>query len=381
MLCLFLSVALYALPVAAAEKQHVPLIATHGELPHAWYSEQAQLWQQETIRTPTDAEAWRNYYMASEYSQRHTGTDERVLETILHAMQRHVPKSYELAWLYARRTPWSDIDAKIERTENAYQRCQTCGESVQDLAFIYEITGQSERAQPLWATLYQNQYLAPGLLDYNYNMLMSTAPAAILLTNGDNDTYPALLLQSLHSVRSDVLVLNLYLVEHQRPQLQSLLKKQGIEVDLNVLPRDNSAAFAAALARSLTVAAPQRPLYFALSTAASYKEQLNEYLYIEGLAARYSTKGVDHLGYLSAHIEKEFRLDSLTQNWYAESHPSTNSVVKRLNSNYAFPFILLAEHYETRGEQSRAERWKERALNAARADTYLLEKMQQRTEN
>lgn len=34
-------------------------------------------------------------------------------------------------------------------------------------------------------------------MDYNYSMLMSTAPDAPLLTDGDNDTYPALLLQSL----------------------------------------------------------------------------------------------------------------------------------------------------------------------------------------
>jgi len=61
-----------------------------------------------------------------------------------------------------------------------------------------------ERARSLWATLDQSRHLAPGLLDYNFNMLMSIAPDAILLTNGDNDTYPALLLQrtrALHIVQ------------------------------------------------------------------------------------------------------------------------------------------------------------------------------------
>ena len=381
MIYIFLSLVLCAQPLTAAEKQQVPLIATHGELPHAWYSEQKQLWQQETERAPTSAEAWRNYYMASEYSQRRASKDEDALDAILAAMQHRVADSYEYAQLRFRNTSWSDIDEKTARAELAYQRCQTCGEIVQDLAFLYEITGQAERAQPLWTTLYQTQYLASGLLDYNYNMLMSTAPAALLLTNGDNDTYPALLLQSLHAVRTDVLVLNLYLVEHQRAQQQSLLKNEEIEVDLSALPRGDSAAFAAALVGALATKAPQRPVYFALSTSAAYKEQLNEYLYIEGLAARYSTKGVDHLAYLSDHIENQFRLDSLTQNWYAESHPSTHSVVERLNSNYAFPFILLAEHYDARGEKTRAERWRERAFDVARIDPYLLEKLQQRTEN
>ena len=57
--------------------------------------------------------------------------------------------------------------------------------------------------------LYESQDIAPGLVNYNYNVLMSTEQNAILFTNGDNDTYPPWMLQKAVGVREDVLILNM----------------------------------------------------------------------------------------------------------------------------------------------------------------------------
>ena len=61
------------------------------------------------------------------------------------------------------------------------------------------------------------QWLQPndipeGILSYNYNVLMTLTNDAIVITGGDNDTFPLWVLQDAMHIKSGVKVLNISLI-------------------------------------------------------------------------------------------------------------------------------------------------------------------------
>ena len=84
-------------------------------------------------------------------------------------------------------------------------------------------------AVPLWMTIENyddhdrsGRYIAP---EYAHNMLMSVDDDAILITNGDNDTFPLWYLQEVEGVRQDVRVVNVSLLN--TPWYINQLKNQA----------------------------------------------------------------------------------------------------------------------------------------------------------
>jgi hypothetical protein len=70
---------------------------------------------------------------------------------------------------------------------------------------------------------------SPAMLSWAKNILGSCAKNAILFTNGDNDTYPLLYLQAKQNYRTDVLIVNLSLL-NTLPYISSLTRQiQGFE--------------------------------------------------------------------------------------------------------------------------------------------------------
>ncbi|UCC10946.1 MAG: hypothetical protein JSW02_06140, partial [candidate division WOR-3 bacterium] len=68
------------------------------------------------------------------------------------------------------------------------------------------------------------------LLEYNENMLKSAPQSALLVTNGDNDTYPAWFLQQ-QGVRNDVLIVNRSLLNVT--EYVQFLMDQGLPLDIS----------------------------------------------------------------------------------------------------------------------------------------------------
>lgn len=327
-----------------------------------WYVQQAALWKKELAKNAKNPEGWYNYYIATEYSNfGHTKTfSEKELQTelkqILSDMQKHIPDTYEYYYLAHR----NDYSQDISLLEKAIELRPDGADALYDLILKYEVQGAESKAQKMHERLYATGDIAAGLLDYNYNVLMSTEKNAILFTNGDNDTYPLWILQKVHGIRVDVTVLNVNLIYGYKDYLKKLLTEKNLKIDLPI--EDNRKKFAVKLGQKLHEKYPKTPIYFALTVSRPYIEPLEDHLYVVGLAQRFTTGKLDNLALLKKNFETKFRLDNLNYDWYSESHIMTSWITRQLNNNYVTPFIMLAEHYHTSQEHQKRDLWKNFAV-------------------
>lgn len=92
----------------------------------------------------------------------------------------------------------------------------------------YMDSGDEELLDLALRRLLESGIIADEVMDYNYNMLIGLDDNAILITNGDNDTYPGWILSRILDVRPDVAIVNrsllntdwypLYVVESGLPR-------------------------------------------------------------------------------------------------------------------------------------------------------------------
>jgi hypothetical protein len=335
----------------------------YEQKPNEWYIEQAKLWEKEIEKNPQNPEAWYNYYNANRYA-RYTETidteDKQArLKEIIEDMGKAIPGTYEYFLLKF----WNSYSLKdISLVEKAYQLQPERVDTYYPFISHYEFTGQEKKMKEFCAKLYKSKDIAPGLINYNYNVLMSTEKNAILFTNGDNDTYPPWMLQQALGIREDVTVLNISITTRTKPSyLEMKLKEKDVTIDFDNLPDLMDTTFLPKLCQILTTEYPDIPIYFALTVYENYTKSLTDDLYIVGLAYQYSPKRIDNLALLKKNLENNLRLDYLKYDWYDDSYLAKD-IIAHMNLNYIAPMIMLAEHYSTSGEDKKAQDWKDFAL-------------------
>jgi hypothetical protein len=195
------------------------------------------------------------------------------------------------------------------------------------------------------------------LLTTAYNMLVSLDSNAILLTNGDNDSYPCWVLQQARQIRPDVLVINLPLSSFYPSYRAAALAKAGIRGttdSLRTVPE---------IFRKLIHESNGRPVYLSAFSSESIYQGYEKSMFMVGLALRYSPKPFDNLAVLRNNIENKYLLDFLRQTFTVS--PS-ESVIKMFRSSYLSMFNLLYEDYRKKGETTKAKRLKDLALKVAK---------------
>jgi hypothetical protein len=209
---------------------------------------------------------------------------------------------------------------------------------------------------------YESSIASPGLLYYNYNVINGLKPNAIILTTGDNDTYPIWLLQS-QGIRTDVTVLNtslLWMDEYR----DRIFKELGIaKWEMEPASKKDSAkpvAYGAVskedkmknrfhneIVKHIAQNTKKYPVYLALTVGTHLTAPIEENLYLTGLAYEYSTNTLDNIALLKRNFEQNYALDYIDKPFY---HDISAYWAKQCNGNYVVPMLKLYDHYKESGD-------------------------------
>lgn len=224
-----------------------------------------------------------------------------------------------------------------------------------------ELSGDRTLVESICKEWYASGKFSSGMLNWNYNALMSVEQNAILFTQQESDTYPALMLQSALLVRPDVSVLSIQLLEDQKYR-ELIIGREG----LFWIPKDCTLSDFIKLLLKPTggKTVPPKPVYFGSMTNKNLLQYDKEKLYLTGLALKFSTIAFDNVATLRYNYENRFHTDYLDLSFEPETDPTA---VSRVNLNYIPAFLLLHRHYTATGESDKASRLQNLALRIARA--------------
>jgi Sulfatase-modifying factor enzyme 1 len=316
--------------------------------PQEYYAEQAKLWQLETTKNAANPDAWLNYFRAARYTNMLDRNEQPSfdLAAIVSQIPTTLTNTFEYQFIRFMAADWDE--SRFQFLLKAHELAPQRTEAYHDLVTYHTIKGEQSVALQYLNKLFEAGEFPAELLAWNYNLLASVEQDAILLTYGDNDTYPLWVLQSVRGIRKDVKVLNVNLLlmdEYRTKEFKSL----GLsEIDLNGCK--SSTEMYAKIMRQI-VGTTGQLVYVANTMPEEVRLAFGDSLYLTGLALRYTPISFDNLALLKNNYENRFLLDYLRVDF---SPDSITSVMAVMNLQYLPGLVLLHQHYMTSGEAYKA---------------------------
>lgn len=251
-------------------------------------------------------------------------------------------------------------------------------------ALVFDDT--TEAAKQLQAVVRKGGFPSP-LLDYGYNILVSAERNAIVFTNGDNDTFPALAVQFVYGVRPDVRIVNLSLLANGSYAKARLTASKGrpgpfTESELDALERSGPSwkVIPTALVAKVASGTWTQPVYIA-TTVPVQEETYRQRLEMQGLVyrvmpgARPAAAGDFPIDApkLDSLISQVFRMQTTTDFGYAWG---TESPASAAMMNYVGIWYRVAEKYAADGNLEGVRRMLRDATHLLRFHPELRQKQQ-----
>ena len=322
-----------------------------------YYIRQAALWETVLKEDKTNANAWLNYFMASRYA-RSIGRQEGIdLNQIAEDAWAAVPNTFEGHYLMYARDSWNEENRKY--LEKAYEIAPDRSRSYHSFCVHYEMERNTKKVKEFIDKLYEARRYSNGLLAWNYNVLQSVGEDGILISWGDNDTYPIWMLQYGKNIRTDVSLLNINLLS-MKDYADRILPELGIPKFTNWTGNEENIQ---ALLTKHVIENSKRPVYINVTTHHTIKDPFKDDLYLTGLTYLYSTHHFDNIATLKKNIENKFAMDYVNVNLGYEKE---QEIVNQINMSYLPSLMLLYKHYVESEDKAKAEKLKSLMLKIAK---------------
>ena len=156
------------------------------------------------------------------------------------------------------------------------------------------------------------------------------------------------------------------------------LDDRGIEIDLNILNKEDITISLKQLISSIKKKYPEIPIHIAPTVYEEYIKEIKNKLFITGLDYMYSDEPIDNVALIKKNLEQNLRLDYLENDWYNEDHIS-QTLIDRYNLNYIPAFMELAKFYHLNDEIDSAKYWQDKAMLLAKRtdDKDLIRKIEE----
>lgn len=337
--------------------------------PHSFFVTQAKLWWEVTQKDKKNENAWYNYFKANRYAkmtykQKDTGiaynSKEWLKESkylmsadeIKKLISKNIPNTF--IYFLVMESDCNNNKKKLEYLQKAYKLQPNNPVIYDEMVVAYEIDGNIIKRKEINNLWHKTNSISSGLLNYNFNVLMSMKQNSVILTFGDNDTYPIWMLQDALGIREDITLLNLSLM-----LIPEYRNRKFKELNIKQVPSTTVFNKYEEVAEYILINKPKDlPMYIATTSWTSFSK-FEDNLYLEGLVLEYSEENLDNIAILSNNFENNYALDYIMHKF---DYDMSTSIINRFNINYLPGIIKLYRHYTLSGEKEKALKYKELGL-------------------